>query len=207
MAYFSVITPSWNQAKFLKGCIESVLGQNDPDFEHLIFDNCSEDGSAEIASEFSHLKFVREKDRGQSDAVNKGFRHTTGDVMAWLNSDDVYFPWTLKTVGSIFAQLTDVSWLSSLEQTRIDYQGYCLGSERVAGFSREAFAEGCYVANPGRRGWFLGWIQQESTFWRRSLWNAAGAEVRSHYSLAGDFDLWARFYRHAELFEIGRAHV
>lgn len=197
----SIVTPCYRHAHFLEATIESVLGQRYPRLEYVIVDGGSDDGSVDIIRRYQkHLHWwCSESDQGHYDAINKGFRHTSGDIMAWLNSDDVYLPWTLRTVGTIFAELDEVSWISSLEQTRIDYHGFCLGSERIAGFSRAAFADGCYVANPGHRGWFLGWIQQESTFWRRSLWNAVGATLRPRYSLAGDFDLWARFYAHADL--------
>ena len=90
--FFSVITPSWNQGKFLGACIGSVVSQNDLDFEHLIFDNCSTDGTAAVAAEFPHVKFVSEPDRGQSQAVNKGLAAARGKIICWLNSDDEYAP-------------------------------------------------------------------------------------------------------------------
>lgn len=197
----SLVTPSFRHAHFLAATIESVLSQNYPNLEYVIVDGGSDDGTCDVIRRYEkHLHWwCSEPDDGHYHAVTKGFRRTSGEVMAWLNSDDVHLPWTLRTVGSIFAELDDVSWLSSLEQTRVDYHGFCLGSERIAGFSREAFVDGCYVANPGRSGWFLGWIQQESTFWRRSLWESAGGMIRARFDLAGDFDLWARFYRHADL--------
>jgi hypothetical protein len=198
----ALVTPCFRHAHFLEATIDSVLSQGYPNLEYVIVDGGSDDGTVEVIRKYErHLHWwCSEPDDGHYDAVNKGFRHTTGDIMAWINSDDIHLPWTLRTVGSIFSALNEVSWISSLEQTRIDYHGFCLGSERIAGFSREAFARGCYVANPGHRAGFLGWIQQESTFWRRCLWDAVGGSIRTRFSLAGDFDLWARFYRHADLF-------
>lgn len=200
----SLVTPSFRHARFLATTIESVLSQNYPNLEYVIVDGGSDDGTLDIIRRHEpHLHWwCSEPDGGHYDAVNKGFQHTTGEIMAWINSDDILLPWTLHAVGSIFAALPEVAWISSLEQTRIDYHGHCVGSGRIAGFSREAFLDGCYISHPGRRHWFLGCIQQESTFWRRSLWEAAGGSLRSAFSLAGDFDLWARFYRHAELFGV-----
>jgi len=198
----SLVTPCFRHAHFLEATIESVLSQGYPNLEYVIVDGGSDDGTIDVIRKYEKYLhwWCSESDNGHYDAVNKGFRHTTGQIMGWINSDDIHLPWTLRTVGSIFAELSDVLWISSLEQTRIDYQGYCLGSERISGFSREAFLDGCYVARADRRGWFLGCIQQESTFWQRSLWDAVGGGIRTEYSLAGDFDLWARFYRHAELY-------
>lgn len=88
--YFSVITPSWNQGAYLGDCIESVLMQGDADFEHLIFDNCSTDSTADVIAKYSHVRCVRERDRGQSDAINKGFLAAKGEIICWLNSDDAY---------------------------------------------------------------------------------------------------------------------
>ena len=80
--FFSVITPSWNQGKFLRACIESVVNQNDPDFEHLIFDNCSTDETRRVVADFPHVQFVSEPDRGQSHAVNKGLAAARGGLFA-----------------------------------------------------------------------------------------------------------------------------
>lgn len=101
--FFSVITPSWNQGKFLRGCIESVRGQGASDFEHWIFDNCSEDGTAEVAAGFSDVHFVREPDRGQSHAVNKGLAAAGGEIICWLNSDDEYLPGTFEALREVFS--------------------------------------------------------------------------------------------------------
>jgi glycosyltransferase involved in cell wall biosynthesis len=101
--FFSVITPSWNQGKFLRACIGSVVSQGDPDFEHLIFDNCSTDGTAAVAAEFPHVRFVSEPDRGQSHAVNKGLAAARGEIICWLNSDDEYAPGAFAKLREAFS--------------------------------------------------------------------------------------------------------
>ena len=101
--YFSVITPSWNQGAYLGECIESVHKQEDADFEHLIFDNCSTDSTAGVIARYPHVRCIIEKDKGQSDAVNKGFLAAKGEVICWLNSDDAYPPGLFRRLRDLFA--------------------------------------------------------------------------------------------------------
>lgn len=100
--YFSVITPSWNQGVYIGECIESVLGQEDADFEHLIFDNCSTDSTAQVISAYPYVRCVREADWGQSDAVNKGFLAARGEIICWLNSDDAYTAGLFRRLRKLF---------------------------------------------------------------------------------------------------------
>lgn len=88
----SIVTASFNQARFVTQAIESVLKQNYPNFEHIIFDNCSSDGSVDIFKKYPHLIWASEPDNGQSEALNKGFRKATGEFIGWLNADDLYLP-------------------------------------------------------------------------------------------------------------------
>ncbi len=191
----SIVTPSFNQAEFLEETIQSILGQGYPNLEYIIIDGGSTDGSLEIIKKYErHLHFwCSEPDGGQYDAINKGFSHSTGEILAWLNSDDMYFPWTLRTVSSIMSDLPQVEWLTTLKPGIWDRHGFCLGFREVSGYSREAFLDGNFL--PSR-----GCIQQESTFWRRSIWEKAGGYVSTTYKLASDFDLWSRFYLHSNLF-------
>jgi glycosyltransferase involved in cell wall biosynthesis len=100
--YFSVVTPSFNQGAWIEGCIQSVLKQGVADFEHLVFDNCSTDETATILARYPHLGVRIEPDRGQSHALNKGFREARGEVICWLNADDQYLPGAFESVRGGF---------------------------------------------------------------------------------------------------------
>ncbi len=195
----SIVTPSFNQIQFLEATINSVLSQNYENLEYIIIDGGSTDGSLEIIKKYEgYLHFwCSEPDGGQYDAINKGFAHSTGEIMAWLNSDDMYCPWALRTVASIMSQVPQVEWLTTLNPGYWDWYGFCTGFGSMPGYSREAFLDGCYLPC-GRKA--IGWIQQESTFWRRSLWQKVGSHIRTEFRLAGDFDLWSRFFLHADLY-------
>lgn len=197
----SIVTPSYNQAHFLEATIQSILSQNYPNLEYIVIDGGSSDGSQEIIKKYEqHLSYwCCEPDGGQYDAINKGFSKATGDIMAWLNSDDVYYPWTLTTVGSIMARLPQVEWLTTRMPGNMDWEGLSINFEVFPGYSQAAFLDGRYLPVPKSRA-SIGYIQQESTFWRRSLWERTGAYISTDYKLASDFELWARFYLHAELF-------
>jgi len=197
----SIITPSFNQADFLEKTVQSVLGQNYPNLEYIIIDGGSRDGSVDIIRKYENrlAYWVSEPDKGHYDAVNKGMAKATGDIVAWINSDDMYVTNALQTVGSVMAELPQVKWLSSLNGICWDSDGAILGIFPVPGFSREAFLDGEYLPFKSRH---LGWIQQESTFWHRSLWEQAGGRIRTEFTLAGDFDLWSRFYGLTDLYGI-----
>jgi glycosyltransferase involved in cell wall biosynthesis len=88
----SIITPSYNQGNFIEDAIQSVLAQNYPNIEHIVIDAASTDNTVDILRKYPHVKWISEKDKGQSDALNKGFKMATGDVIGWLNCDDFYLP-------------------------------------------------------------------------------------------------------------------
>ena len=98
----SIITPSYNSSSFIEDCIQSVLNQNYPNFEHIIIDGASTDGTVEILKKYLHLKWISEPDEGQSDALNKGFKMATGEIIGWCNSDDVYCKDTFTKVVDTF---------------------------------------------------------------------------------------------------------
>lgn len=98
----SIVTPSYNQGQFIEEAILSVLNQGYEDFEHIIIDAGSNDGTIDILKKYKHLDWVSEPDKGQSDALNKGFKKAKGDVIGWLNADDVYLPGAFKVVEESF---------------------------------------------------------------------------------------------------------
>lgn len=101
MVKFSIITPSYNQAAFITDTLESVLQQDYPNVEYIVIDGGSTDGTVEILHSYGkRLTWISEADEGQSDAINKGFRMASGDVFAWLNSDDTYLPGALREVAT-----------------------------------------------------------------------------------------------------------
>ncbi len=193
-----MVTPSYNQGGFLESAIESVLDQKYPAVEYGIIDGGSTDSSVEIiqrhSSQFAF--WTSEPDKGQYDAINKGFAHTSGEIMGWLNSDDLHAPWTLSVVGEIFAIFPEVEWLTTAFPLRWDAQGRAVSCTYRQGFSRASILAGDTFT--GVEGCVIGPIQQESTFWRRSLWERAGGALDISLDAAADFDLWMRFAHHAE---------
>ncbi len=107
----SIVTPSYNQAEFLAETINSVLNQTYPRIEYIIVDGGSTDGSVEIINKFQDriAWWVSEKDQGQTDAINKGFHHATGEIFAWLNSDDRYHSKAISEAVQYFNNNPDVT--------------------------------------------------------------------------------------------------
>ena len=194
----SIVTPSFNQGRFLEQTILSVTGGNYPNLEYVVMDGGSTDTSVSILEKYSDRisSWVSEKDEGQYSAINKGFGRTSGEIMAWLNSDDIYLPWTISLVGEIFSLFPHVDWLTTALPMYIDEKGNAITHNKIHGFTRNGFLRGDNLQDCGWEGLF---IQQESTFWRRTLWDKVGG-LDSSFRYAGDFDLWARFFEHAKLF-------
>lgn len=108
----SIVTPSFNQAPFIERTIRSVLDQSHRDIEHIVIDGGSTDGTLEILQRCGKaVSWVSEKDRGQAHAINKGLRRCTGEVVAWLNSDDTYTPGALERVARHFTEHPDCRWV------------------------------------------------------------------------------------------------
>lgn len=198
----SLVTPSYNQGQYLEATIHSVLDQGYPNLEYVVMDGGSSDGSRAIIERYAPrlAYWVSQRDEGQYSAIQEGFTHTGGEVMAWINSDDMLLPWAFSLVGEIFARFPEVAWISSLRPVTWDRFGRAVACLPWKGYSSRAFFHGEYIRR--RHGPFSHepsrYIQQESTFWRRSLWDKVGGLDLS-LSLAADFDLWARFYHETEL--------
>src|SRR5919199_239465 len=109
----SVITPSYNQAQFIRQTVESVLTQNYPRLEYIVIDGLSTDNTLDVLKPYqTKLRLISERDNGQTDAINKGLRMATGDIVCWLNSDDFFLPNTLEIVGDFFLAHPNKTWLT-----------------------------------------------------------------------------------------------
>jgi len=183
----SIITPSFNQAKFLRRTIESVVTQDYPNIEYIIIDGGSNDGSLEIIQAYEeHLAYWESiPDHGQTDAINKGFGKATGKYLAWLNSDDVYHPGSIAEAVEYLENHPDVGMVYG-DCTFIDAQGSRIGFFPAAQTDYARLRRG-YVHIP-----------QQSSFFRAELWNKVGPLDPSFY-FAMDYDLWVRLAREAPL--------
>lgn len=183
----TVVTPNYNQFQFLETTILSVLDQHYPNLEYIIIDGGSTDGSVDIIQKYEHklAYWVSESDNGMYDAINKGFLKSTGDVMCWLNSDDVLLEGSLHYIGKVFSTCPYVAWLQGTPSL-INEEGV-LTFKRTPEYSKFHFYLKAYETD-------LSFIAQESSFWSRSLWEKLNGEISLNYSLASDFDLWMRFF-------------
>lgn len=198
----TIVTASYNQGRFIERTILSVLAQQYPNLEYIIIDGGSTDGTLDIIKKYSYglAYWCSEPDKGQYHAINKGFSKTSGEIMGFLNADDLYLPWTLSTIASIFSGHRELEWLTSLRPCMVNGEGNIIASGNTVPVSKKAFMHGLYI--PGNAD-SLGVVVQEGTFWRRSLWEKAGGKIEDHYKLAADFDLWCKFFEHAEPYGLG----
>ncbi|MFZ0013675.1 MAG: glycosyltransferase family 2 protein [Acidimicrobiia bacterium] len=177
----SVVTPSLNQARFLEETIESIHGQGYPNLEHIVIDGGSEDGTVDILarndSRIAH--WVSEPDAGQTDALAKGFSWATGDILCWLNSDDLFSPTTLREVAEFFAADRDTRFVYGDSQW-IDIEGNFIKPKREHRWNRFVWLND------------HNYIPQPSTFWTSGLFEEVGG-LDTSFDLAMDADLWIRF--------------
>lgn len=189
----SIVTPSFNQGQYLERTILSVIQQKYPNLEFILIDGKSNDNSPKIINKYKKYftYWQIKKDHGQFDAINIGFKHATGDILCWLNSDDILLPHSLELVAKLFTKYPHLNWLTS-QSTIINQNDEIIQCGLHTGKINLFLRLGLY------HGKCLGFIPQEGTFWRRSLWEKAGASLsKLNYCL--DFDLWRRFAKFSPL--------
>jgi glycosyltransferase involved in cell wall biosynthesis len=188
----SIVTPTLNQADHLEDTLSSVVAQGYPNLEYVVVDGDSTDDSVGIIKRYEKdiSLWISEPDGGHADALNKGFARTTGEIMGWLNSTDVYYPWTLETVADVFRDLPEVEWIEGV-QSYIDVGSHPKSVSELLCNRYDLLAD----LRPK--------IQQESVFWRRSLWERAGGRLDDTLRLACDYALWVKFSRYAPLYHVG----
>ncbi|MBR6090311.1 MAG: glycosyltransferase [Anaerolineaceae bacterium] len=175
----SVITPSFNQAAYLKQTMDSVLSQDIPGMEYVVMDGGSADGSVELIRSYEDrlTGWVSEKDRGQADAVNKGAARTKGDVIGWLNSDDLYLPGAIRKALDHLAAHPEIDAVYG-DVLSIDGEGKLINVMRFGQYEAEDLMSFRVISQPG-------------VFFRRSAWERAGGlDLSYHYLL--DHHLWLR---------------
>ena len=183
----SIITPSFNQSRYLEATIQSVLSQDHPRIETIIVDGGSTDGSVDVIKKYSDRLawWVSEKDRGQTDAINKGFARATGDILAWINSDDTYEPGAVTAAVNYLQAHPEVGMVYA-DCNYINEDGRVIGKFPAAQTDLQRLRTG-YVHIP-----------QQTMFFRADLWKKLGPLDPSFY-FAMDYDLWTRIAAHAEL--------
>lgn len=188
----SLVTPVFNSVRYLEAAIRSVVSQAYPNLEYIIVDGGSTDGSVVIINKYAAQlhHWSSGPDEGMYDAINKGFAHSSGEIMGWISATDMLHAGSLFTVGNVFQSFPQVEWITG-RPTGFSDDGMAVEVLKLRRWSRMAFLAG---ANR--------YIQQESTFWRRSLWEKAGARVDSSRRNGSDFELWVRFFRYAKLYSV-----
>lgn len=160
MSKITVITPTWNQAEYIKDTMESVLKQTHRDIEYIVVDNCSEDGTKEIVESFcesdDRILYIREQDHGQAEAINKGLDRATGEIVCWLNSDDFFYDEkVLEKINERFQKEPDTDVL-------VGDGWYCDKGRNLTEYN---------TSNRKVKDWVLGrwyYIMQPSVFWRNT---------------------------------------
>ena len=176
----SVVTPSFNQARFLDETLRSVLAQRDAIHEYFVIDGGSTDGSADVIRRHeSQIDYwVSEPDSGQADAIHKGFRRATGDVLYWLNSDDVLLPGAIARVRRAFDENSHWDALTAWH-VRMDAESRILSMHRIP------------AENPRRARWGMHHVNQQTCYFKRALYERVGP-IDPNLHCVLDTELWSR---------------
>jgi glycosyltransferase involved in cell wall biosynthesis len=187
----TIITPTYNQGQFIEETIQSVLGQQYSALEHLVIDGGSTDETIDILKRFSHLRWVSERDRGQTHAVNKGFQMAKGEIVGWVNSDDTLLPGTFEVVINKFQSDPNCAVVFGDYHT-VDEHGTILYS--TLGF--------CGNYEEMIRWWDYTYaIHQPTVFVRKKVIDTVGSLDESfHYAM--DYEWWLRVARHYQFHHI-----
>lgn len=178
----SIVTPSLQQGRFIGRTLFSVLRQKYPALEYVVQDGGSSDGTLDVLEAFGPLltRWISEPDDGQADAINRGFAHTSGEIMCWLNSDDLLLPGSLAYVARYFTEHPEIDVVYG-HRLLIDESDRQIGTWILPAHSDLALTLADH-------------IPQETVFWRRRIWDAAGAQVDRSFTYALDWDLLLRFH-------------
>lgn len=175
----SIVTPSFNQGTFIAEAIESVLAQNYANVEHIVVDNCSTDGTSKVLARYPHLKVICEKDQGQSDALNKGFKAASGDIIGWLNADDKYLPGCFDRVLEAFAKHPGYDLVYG-DYRFVDAKGELIRVRKEIGFDTFMLK---YL--------HVLYIPTTTTFFRRKVFDE-GNFLNINYHYAMDYEFFVR---------------
>lgn len=181
----SIVTPSFNQGGFIERTILSVLRQDYANIEYIVMDSRSDDATVGILKKYQGKisRIVREKDKGQSDAVNKGFSLATGEILAYLNSDDCYAgPEVVSKAVDYFLAHQEVDMLYG-RRYYIDQNGFLIIAHPFRQFNKERMYKADYIG-------------QECTFWTREIYDRAGGFIDTTFRFALDYELFLRFLQH-----------
>lgn len=174
----SIVTPSFNQGRFIERTLQSVLDQEDVSFDYWVIDGGSSDETLAILEKYTrHLNWISESDRGQAHAVNKGIQRTQGEIIGWLNSDDIYYPGTLKVIAEVFTQHPEVDVVYG-GAVHIDEGNKIIEPYYTEEWNFSRLKEVCFLCQP-------------AVFFRRTVIKKfGGLNENLHYCM--DYEYWLR---------------
>lgn len=189
----TVVTPSYNQGAYLEATLRSVLLQNYPNLEYIVIDGGSNDESLAILQKYAPFLsyWVSEPDKGQTDAINKGFRQSTGAIMGWLNSDDMLLPGALQTLGIAFNDKPSAKVITAFRKVALE-------DDSLINFIRPLPTD-FFVTHRNV-------IAQEATYWQREVWEAIG-ELDESLRFGMDYEYWHRMIANGYQFSLLPAYI